>query len=119
MKQSERRVLPRYCIHIPVRFRAIGLAGETAEGRTESLNLSRRGIYFATRFPLKVGMPILMWLRMPREVTGTGPIEARCYGRVVHARTGLYADGRICYGVEIEEFMSPAFAEKRAEKRAS
>ena len=56
---------------------------------------------------------------MPREVTGTGPIEARCYGRVVHARTGLYADGRICYGVEIEEFMSPAFAEKRAEKRAS
>ena len=114
MEDSERRVLPRYCIHIPLRFRVVGLAGEFGDERAESLNLSRRGISFATGARMKVGTAVLMWLQMPREVTGTGSIQARCFGHVVHARTGLYADGRTCYGVEIEEFMSPAFAEKRA-----
>ena len=51
---------------------------------------------------------------MFREVIGTEAIEARCFGRIIHLQAGLYADGRTCYGVEIEKFASPAFAGARA-----
>jgi len=112
--KAERRVVPRYTVKIPLRFRAVGLIEETGDELTESLNISRRGVYFASQARLKVGTPIEITLRMPREVTGTETIEARCFGRVIHLQTGLYADGRTCYGVEIEKFASPAFAAKRA-----
>jgi len=114
MQKEDRRVLPRYQVHIPPRFHAIGLIEETAEELTESLNISRRGVYFASQARLRVGTPVELTLRMPREVTGTEAIEARCFGRIIHLQAGLYADGRTCYGVEIEKFASPAFAGARA-----
>ncbi len=114
METTERRVIPRYDVHIPIRFRSVGLTTNGIEHRTESLNISRRGLFFASHAELRVGMPIELSLRLPREVTGLETVDARCFGRVVHARTGMFADGRTGYGVEIEKFTSPAYAEKWA-----
>ncbi len=114
METTERRVIPRYNVRIPIRFHSISLASSSPEHRTESVNISRRGLFFASHAELRVGMPIEISLRMPREVTGLETVEARCFGRVVHARTGMFADGRTGYGVEIEKFTSPAYAEKWA-----
>lgn len=114
MEATERRVLPRYNVRIPIRFRSVGLATNSSEHRTESLNVSRRGLFFASHAELRVGMPIELSLRLPREVTGLETVDARCFGRVVHARTGMFADGSTGYGVEIEKFTSPAYAEKWA-----
>ena len=111
---AQRRVLPRYNIRIPIRFRSVGLATNGIEHRTETLNISRRGLFFASHAELRVGMPIELSLRMPREVTGLETVDARCFGRVVHARMGMFADGRSGYGIEIEKFTSPAYAEKWA-----
>ena len=109
---TERRVIPRYSVRIPIRFRSIGLASNGLEHRTETLNISRRGLFFASYAELRAGMPIEISLRMPREVTGCETVDARCFGRIVHAKTRMFADGRTGYGVEIERFTSPRYAEK-------
>jgi PilZ domain-containing protein len=104
MTGSERRQLTRYYLRTPLRFRAIGLASDKTEHFTEALNVSKGGFYFASSAALQVGMPIEATLRMPGEVTGDSTEETRCTARVVHVRNAPYGDGRIGFGVEIEEF---------------
>ena len=53
MDASERRVLTRYNIRTPLRFRTISLAGGSSDHFTEAINVSRGGFYFATSAPLK------------------------------------------------------------------
>jgi hypothetical protein len=105
---SERRLLTRFNIRTPLRFRAIGLASDKNEHFTEALNISRGGFFFATSAPLQVGMPIEATLRMPTDVTGSKVEETRCTARVVHVRNEPYSDGRIGFGAEIENFKTPA-----------
>jgi len=105
---SERRLLARFNIRTPLRFRAIGLASDKNEHFTEALNISRGGFFFATSAPLQVGMPIEATLRMPTDVTGSKVEETRCTARVVHVRNEPYSDGRIGFGAEIENFKMPS-----------
>ena len=104
MKASERRQIARTSIRTPLRFRALGLAGDKTEHFTEALNISRGGFFFASSAPLQVGMPLEATLRMPAEVTGNASQEMRCTARVVHVRNEPYGDGRIGFGAEIEKF---------------
>jgi hypothetical protein len=104
MNGSERRQLTRYNLRTPLRFRATALSSDKTEHFTEALNVSRGGFFFASSAALQIGMPIEATLRMPVEVTGGMVEEARCTARVVHVRNQPYGDGRIGFGVEIEEF---------------
>jgi hypothetical protein len=104
MKGSERRQLTRFNLRTPLRFRAIGLSSDKTEHFTEALNVSKGGFFFASSAALQIGMPIEATLRMPMEVTGGMAEETRCTARVVHVRNAPYGDGRIGFGVEIEEF---------------
>jgi hypothetical protein len=104
MNGSERRQLTRYNLRTPLRFRATGLSSDKTEHFTEALNVSRGGFFFASSAALQIGMPIEATLRMPVEVTGGVVEETRCTARVVHVRNQPYGDGRIGFGVEIEEF---------------
>ena len=104
MNGSERRQLTRYNLRTPLRFRAAGLSSDKTEHFTEALNVSRGGFFFASSAALQIGMPIEATLRMPAEVTGGVVEETRCTARVVHVRNQPYGDGRIGFGVEIEEF---------------
>ena len=113
MKVGDRRDVLRCNVCIPLRFRAIGLASTSSEYRTESLNISRRGVFFISHVKLRIGTPVEISLRLPREVTGLEAVDARCFGRVRHARK-LFVDGYRGYGVEIERFTSPTYAEKWA-----
>src|ERR1700755_1388894 len=112
MDASERRVLKRYNIRTPLRFRTIDLAGRNSDHFTEAINVSRGGFYFATSAPLKMGMPIEATIRMPEEVTGEKTKETHCRARVVHVRNEPYSDGRIGFGAEIESFLSMARADR-------
>src|SRR5277367_5375374 len=104
MKGSERRQLTRFSLRTPLRFRAIGLSSDKTEHFTEALNVSKGGFFFASSAALQIGMPIEATLRMPMEVTGGAAEETKCRARVVHVRNAPYGDGRIGFGVEIEEF---------------
>jgi hypothetical protein len=103
MDASERRVLKRYNIRTPLRFRTISLTGANSDHFTEAINVSRGGFYFATSAPLKMGMPIEATIRMPAEVTGGEARLTNCTARVVRVKSQAYKDGRVGFGMEIEQ----------------
>ena len=103
MDASERRVLKRYNIRTPLRFRTIDLAGRNSDHFTEAINVSRGGFYFATSAPLKMGKPIEATIKMPAEVTGGEARLTSCTARVVRVKSQAYKDGRLGFGMEIEQ----------------
>ncbi|MDP9338888.1 MAG: PilZ domain-containing protein [Acidobacteriota bacterium] len=119
VKDAERRQLTRYNLRTPLRFRALGVAKDSSEHFTEALNVSRGGFFFASSAPLQVGMPLEVTLRMPKEVTGTAPLETNCTARVVHARSEPFGDGRIGFGAEIEKLHTEAVGPQTWAARSS
>jgi hypothetical protein len=102
MDASERRILTRYNIRTPLRFRTVNLTGDKADHFTEAINVSRGGFYFASSAPLKIGTPIEATLKMPAEVTGDQARITNCTARVVRVKNQPYRDGRVGFGAEIE-----------------
>lgn len=113
MNITERRTATRLLLRIPLRFRPI-TNPTSPEQRAETLNISQRGVFFATAFPLKTGTPIEILLKMPTELTGRTPAEVRCTARVVHVEPGAFGDGKGGVGVEIERYEVPTARERRA-----
>jgi hypothetical protein len=107
MDGNERRLLTRFNIRTPLRFRAINLPADKSDHFTEAINVSRGGFYFASSAPLQIGTPIEATLRLPAEVTGDRAQETNCTARVVHVKNQPYGDGRIGFGAEIERFHTP------------
>lgn len=103
MDASERRVLTRFNIRTPLRFRTTTLVGDKSDHFTEAINVSRGGFYFATSAPLKMGMPIEATLKLPAEVTGGEERMTCCTARVVRVKSQPYRDGRVGFGMEIEQ----------------
>ncbi len=114
MTTTERRHAARVNLRIPLRFRPISTP-PTPEHRAESVNLSPHGVYFSTDFPLTVGAPVELFLKMPRELTGNAPAELRCTARVIHIQPDNLVTGKSGVGVHIER----SEALKNAERWAS
>src|SRR5690348_18439398 len=55
------------------------------EERAESVNLSQRGIFFATNSRLNMGEIVEILLKMPEEISGEPTTEWRCTGHVVRS----------------------------------
>src|SRR6267143_473741 len=100
MKKLQRHRPPRYLVRIPLRFRLLA-SPEMPDQIAESLNLSARGVSFATRFPLDVGTPIQLYLKVPKEITGKPSPEWRCRGQVIHTRPIESNPGMLLVGVLI------------------
>src|SRR5260370_23267614 len=73
------------------------------EHRAESVNLSQRGIYFATKSALCKGEIVEVLLKMPEEVSGEETTEWRCTGHVapVDSPTGKLGVGVQFYCYEV------------------
>jgi hypothetical protein len=97
---SDRRVSPRYNFKLPLRVRIWKSA--IPEQRTESENLSERGIYFATNSPLRVGTAVQVLLKMPEEITGEPTNEWLCSGHVVHMEPSDSPRGKLGVGVQFD-----------------
>lgn len=112
MTTKERRLVPRHNLRVPLRFRTITKPA-SPEQKAESLNISKRGVYFATDFPLKVGTPVELFLKMPMEVTGKAPTDLRCTARVVHLERNKFV-GKTGIGVHIEQLEAQVGVERWA-----
>jgi PilZ domain len=112
MSSSERRIDPRVNIRVPLRFRILNNPGAT-EQNAESENISQRGIYFTTAVPLKVGTPLEVSLRMPRELMGKSASEVRCVARVVHVHANSLLGSKAGIGLHIERYEAKAVASER------
>jgi PilZ domain len=97
----ERRTAQRFQIKLPMTVRwttgsAIG------EARTESKDVSSRGVYFFLPKDVKNGSPVEIVLTLPHEITLAGPVRVRCLGRV--QRSEEEDEGRLGIVAEIERY---------------
>ena len=76
----ERRVGQRFDLHVPVSVR---LAGTQHEGCGFTQDLSARGTFFFTDFPLGPGEQVELTLNMPSEITLGDSMRVRCQGTVL------------------------------------
>ena len=97
MTRTERRLAERFNLKIPLRVRIATPAA--LDHTTESLNISKRGISFATNLSLCKGTPVHLVFEMPEEVTHKAASEWRCTGHVVHVQPDGSPHGATCVGV--------------------
>jgi hypothetical protein len=97
MTRTERRLAKRFGLRIPLRVRIAKSAAP--EHTAESLNISTRGICFATDLPLCKGTPVHLAFVMPEEVTNKPASEWRCTGHVVYVQPKSSQKSAICVGV--------------------
>ena len=70
------------------------------EERAESLNLSQRGIFFATNSCINMGEVVEILLKMPEEISGEPTTEWRCTGHVVRVEPADFPKGKFGVGVQ-------------------
>jgi len=112
MTATERRLATRFNFNLPLRVRISKSA--TPERAAESLNVSARGVYFATDLPLQKGTPVQLVFAMPEEVSHKPTAEWHCTGHVVHVQPSRSPQGAICVGVAFDCYEVLPFARDRA-----
>ncbi len=70
------------------------------EERAESVNLSQRGIFFASSLRIAEGEVVEILLKMPEEITGQPATEWRCTGQVVRVELADSLKGKFGVGVQ-------------------
>ena len=103
MNSNERRTNTRVNIRVPVRFRILNDPG-SSEQIVASENISQRGIFFATDFPLTIGTVLEVSLRMPQELAGQTASDVNCVARVVHVQRNSLLGGMAGIGLRIERY---------------
>ena len=99
-RASERRISRRLQVTTPLRVR-VWKSG-SAQRRTESVNISKTGAFFATDLPIAIGSAVEILLKMPEELTGKPAAEWRCTGHVVRLQPVDAAGGKLGVGVEFD-----------------
>jgi len=96
----ERRASQRFEFHLPVSIR-VTATGREGSGCTQ--DLSRRGAFFYTDFPLVQGDAVELTLVMPSEITLAKNMRVCCRGKV--SRVGkAVAENKSGVAVHIEEY---------------
>jgi hypothetical protein len=98
--RSDRRLVGRYDVKMPLRIRMWKSA--TPEYPAESVNLSQRGIYFATDSVMREGETVEVFFDMPEEIIGEPTGEWRCTGHVVRVEGIRAPDGKQRVGVQFD-----------------
>jgi PilZ domain len=98
--RTDRRLAGRYKVKTPLRVRLWKSA--TPELAAESVNLSQRGIYFATDSLLRQGETVEVFFHMPQEIVGEAASEWRCTGHVVRVEEIHAAGGKQGVGVQFD-----------------
>jgi PilZ domain-containing protein len=99
MPACERRYTHRYRLKVPLVF-CPQHSPMTNGHQAKTINISSRGVYFVTSHPVFVGLPVQVYLRMPRQIAGTQPTERIFDGRVCHVEWKDVPSGTSGVGVE-------------------
>ncbi len=99
MTTSERRYTHRYGLKVPLVFSLMD--APLANGHpAKSINISSRGVYFLTSYPVFVGLAVQVLLRMPKRIAGALSTKRIFAGRVSHVEVKDNGDGSTGVGVE-------------------
>ncbi|HEY6944540.1 MAG TPA: hypothetical protein VI431_05315 [Candidatus Acidoferrum sp.] len=94
----DRRFVRRHSIKTALRVR-VWKSG-LPEERTESVNLSQRGIFFASNSRLVEGEVVEILLKMPEQISGQPTTEWRCTGHVVRVEPAKSPKAKFGIGVQ-------------------
>jgi hypothetical protein len=72
------------------------------EQSAESVNVSQRGIYFATNSLLREGETVEVLFNMPGAIIGEETTEWRCTGHVVRVEAMEATGGKLGVGVQFD-----------------
>lgn len=78
----ERRAAQRFDVHLPV---TVNIPDSASSGHGFTQDLSARGVFLYTDFPLAEGDAVELTLVMPSEITLAENMPVRCRGRVMRA----------------------------------
>jgi hypothetical protein len=98
--RKDRRLAGRYNVKTPLRVRI--WKSRTPEVAAESVNLSQRGIYFATNSRLCEGEAVEVFFDMPEEIIGEATGEWRCTGHVVRVEAIKATGGNLGVGGQFD-----------------
>jgi hypothetical protein len=101
MTTPDRRYSHRYGWKVPLVFCPVHSLLKNGH-QAKSINISSRGVYFVTRHPVCVGLPVHVFLRMPKRLAGTQATERVFTGRISHVES--YDDPNESSGVGVEFF---------------
>jgi PilZ domain len=107
----DRRIDRRHDLKTALRVRM--WKSTAPDQRGESVNISRRGIFFATDSPPKAGETIEIFLKMPEEVSGEPTTEWRCTGHVLRVKAINSALGKFGVGVQFDCYEVSRFDQER------
>jgi hypothetical protein len=99
MSASERRTAHRFILSVPLQLQLIQ-APSLAARELKTMNISTRGVYFATDLPICQGQLVQVLLQMPKEISGNVMNERRFTGRVAHVDSNGFANGMSGVGVQ-------------------
>lgn len=100
MAAHDHRVTPRFKLHTPLSFHRMETPSE-GEHQARAINISTRGVYFATNVILCVGEAVEVLLKMPKRVTGVKAGIRRFAGRVTHIEPENMPQGLSGIGVQL------------------
>jgi len=94
MATLEHRITPRFKLNTRLSFHRMKTLSE-GEHQARAINISTRGVYFATNVILCIGEALEVLLEMPKRVTGVKAGIRRFAGRVTHIEsTNMLQDFR-------------------------
>jgi hypothetical protein len=99
MATSDRRITPRFKLHTPLTYHRMESVSDGAQA-ANAINISTRGVYFASSLGICVGDTLEVSLEVPRRVTGSKPINRRFAGRVTHVESQCMPLGQSGIGVQ-------------------
>jgi hypothetical protein len=94
---AERRLTRRLLLNVPLRVRMWQSA--VPEQKVECLNISERGVYFASGSRFREGDQLELILKVPEQLAGPAEWSWRCVGRVV--RTSALDSSSLAMGVAV------------------
>jgi hypothetical protein len=97
----ERRATERFPLNLPMTFRWTTRSG-IAEARTESEDVSSRGIYCFLPKQIEDGSPVEIVMTLAPEIPLDGRNHVRCQGRV--RRSEVIRLNRVGVAVQIEHY---------------
>ena len=111
MSLTDRREETRIPLRIPLKFRPV-TTPPSGEQIAQTIDISRRGLRFATGTPLAVGSEVEIFIKTPSEISGNAPAEARCIARVMHIELGK-KPGEIEVGLRVDRYETVGAKEQR------
>ncbi len=79
----DRRLAARLIKRVPMQI-TLDMNSSRESVPAETMNISKRGAYFATSLKLREGAKLELRLKIPEEIKSLPPLECKFVGRVTH-----------------------------------